>query len=283
MTSALARWRATWLLWPALLLLVLFFIWPTLDVARASLFDPDFTLRHFERLVTRSIYATVLLRTLWVALEVAVLCTLIGYPAAWIISRQPRQRQVLLLFALFVTMWMSVLIRSFAWVVVFGREGVVNGLLLALGLASEPQQFLYTSSAVLVAMVQVLLPIQIVTCVGAMTEIDSEPGWLADRVFHRLHAGHGFLHHAGAPGRAVGSAAGQPHRAASGGVEVGLRRRAGRAAADRHAAGAGFGSRHAGCGAMAVAQNGLTRMKSVTSGDPVFRISRVFTLTQECV
>lgn len=172
MTSALARWRATWLLWPALLLLVLFFIWPTLDVARASLFDPDFTLRHFERLVTRSIYATVLLRTLWVALEVAVLCTLIGYPAAWIISRQPRQRQVLL-FALFVTMWMSVLIRSFAQVVVFGREGVVNGLLLALGLASEPQQFLYTSPAVLVAMVQVLLPIQIVTCVGAMTEIDS--------------------------------------------------------------------------------------------------------------
>ena len=173
MTSALARWRATWLLWPALLLLGLFFIWPTLDVARASLFDPDFTLRHFERLVTRSIYATVLLRTLWVALEVAVLCALIGYPAAWIISRQPRQRQVLLLFALFVTMWMSVLIRSFAWVVVFGREGVVNGLLLALGLASEPQQFLYTSPAVLVAMVQVLLPIQIVTCVGAMTEIDS--------------------------------------------------------------------------------------------------------------
>jgi len=72
-----------------------------------------------------------------------------------------------------LTMWMSVLIRSFAWVVVFGREGFVNSLLLALGLTSEPHQMLYTSSAVLVAMVQVLLPIQIVTCVGAMTEIDS--------------------------------------------------------------------------------------------------------------
>ena len=83
------------------------------------------------------------------------------------------RRQMMLLFALFLTMWMSVLIRSFAWVVVFGREGFVNSLLLALGLTSEPQQMLYTSLAVLVAMVQVLLPIQIVTCMGAMTEIDS--------------------------------------------------------------------------------------------------------------
>ena len=173
MTKSTAVCRETWLLWPALVLLALFFVWPTLDVARASFFDPDFTLEHFERIFTRSIYVTVLLRTLLVALEVAVLCTLIGFPAAWIISRQPRKRQMMLLFALFLTMWMSVLIRSFAWVVVFGREGFVNSLLLALGLTSEPQQMLYTSLAVLVAMVQVLLPIQIVTCMGAMTEIDS--------------------------------------------------------------------------------------------------------------
>jgi len=172
-SQSITRWRETWLLWPALVLLALFFIWPTLDVARASIFDPDFTLEHFERVFTRSIYFTVLLRTLLVALEVAAICTLIGFPAAWIISRQPQKRQMMLLFALFLTMWMSVLIRSFAWVVVFGREGFVNSLLLALGLTSEPHQMLYTSSAVLVAMVQVLLPIQIVTCVGAMTEIDS--------------------------------------------------------------------------------------------------------------
>jgi putative spermidine/putrescine transport system permease protein len=168
------HWHQTWLLWPAFGLLAAFFIWPTLDVVRASLFDPDFTLEHFERLVSRPVYLTVLLRTVWVALQVAVLCTLIGYPAAWIISRQPRQRQFLLLFALFVTMWMSVLIRSFAWVVVFGREGFVNTILIALHLIDEPRQMLYTSSAVLVAMVQVLLPLQIVTCLGAITEIDTD-------------------------------------------------------------------------------------------------------------
>ena len=173
MKSSSNIWRNSFLVWPALLLLAIFFIWPTLDVARVSIFDPDFTLGHFERAFTRSVYVNVLTRTVWVALEVAALCTLIGFPAAWIISRQPAKRQVLMLFGLLLTMWMSVLIRSFSWVVVFGREGVVNSLMLALGLTSEPQQMLYTSTAVTVAMVQVLLPIQIITCVGAMTEIDA--------------------------------------------------------------------------------------------------------------
>lgn len=173
MFKTLASWKQTRLLWPALMLLLLFFVWPTLDVVRVSIFDPDFTLDHFDRFFTRPVYLTVLLRTIQVALEVTILCTLIGYPAAWIISRQPRQRQFLLLFLVFVTMWMSVLIRSFAWVVVLGREGIVNSVLMALQLAESPHQFLYTPTAVLIAMVQVLLPLQIVSCVGALTEIDS--------------------------------------------------------------------------------------------------------------
>ncbi|MEZ5646132.1 MAG: ABC transporter permease [Burkholderiaceae bacterium] len=156
-----------------MLLLVLFFVWPALDVGRVSIFDPDLTGANFERIFTRPVYMTVLTRTVWVAIEVTVLCTLIGYPAAWIISRQPRHLQFFLLFLVFVTMWMSILIRSFAWVILFGREGILNGLLQFLHLINEPQQFLYTPSAVLVAMVQVLLPLQIVSCLGALTEIDT--------------------------------------------------------------------------------------------------------------
>lgn len=164
--------RQTWLLWPALLLLILFFVLPTLDVARTSVFDPDLTLRHLERFLTRSVYVDVLLRTLWVALVVAVACSAVGYPAAYFISRQPRQRQFMLMFLIFITMWMSVLIRSYAWIVVLGREGLINTLMMALDLIDSPQKLLYTSMAVYVAMVQILLPIQIVTCYGAMTEID---------------------------------------------------------------------------------------------------------------
>ena len=173
MNPNILSWRRVWLLWPALVLLVLFFVWPLIDVVRVSVFNPDFTFAQFERFFTRSVYFDVLLRTLWMSLQVAVLCTLIGYPVAWIISRQSRQWQFILMFCVFITMWMSVLIRSFAWVVVLGREGVVNGALQALSLIDAPVQMLYTSTSVLIAMVQVMLPIQIVTCLGALVDIDS--------------------------------------------------------------------------------------------------------------
>jgi putative spermidine/putrescine transport system permease protein len=166
------RFKQTWLLYPALALLVLFFILPTLDVVRASVFDPEFTLKHLERFFTRSVYVEVVLRTVRVAVVVAVLCTLVGYPAAYFISSRPRQQQFPLMFLVFVTMWTSVLIRSYAWIAVLGREGLVNTLMMALGLVNGPQKLLYTSTTVVVAMVQIMLPLQIVTCYGAMVEID---------------------------------------------------------------------------------------------------------------
>ena len=161
-----------WLLLPAAVLLVAFIVAPSLDLFRASLFDPDFTMRHFQRLVDRGVYLDVMWRTIRVSLIVAVLCTLIGYPVAFFINLQPRRRQTLLLFLILIPMWMSILIRTYAWIVVLGRDGLVNQALAALGLAEEPVQMLFTSGAVLAAMVQILLPIQILTCYAAMTEID---------------------------------------------------------------------------------------------------------------
>ena len=161
-----------WLFLPATLLLVAFIAAPSFDLFRASVFDPDFTTEHFERLINRSVYLDVMWRTIHVSLTVAVLCTLIGYPVAFFINLQPRRRQTLLLFLILIPMWMSILIRTYAWIVILGRDGLVNQMLAMLGLATEPMQMLYTSGAVLAAMVQILLPIQILTCYAAMTEID---------------------------------------------------------------------------------------------------------------
>lgn len=161
-----------WLFLPATLLLVAFIVAPSLDLFRASIFDPDFTTKHFARLVDRGVYLDVMGRTIRVSLIVAVLCTIIGYPVAFFINLQPRRRQTLLLFLILIPMWMSILIRTYAWIVVLGRDGLVNQALAALGLAAEPVQMLFTSGAVLAAMVQILLPIQILTCYAAMTEID---------------------------------------------------------------------------------------------------------------
>ena len=141
--------KSALLLVPALLLLVAFFLLPSLDVVQASLFDPDFTTRHFLRIAERGVYLKVFWRTLEVSAVVALLAAAIGYPIAYYINLQPRRLQFLLIFLIFIPLWMSILIRSYAWMVLLGRDGIVNTALLGLGLVDKPARLLFTTGAVL--------------------------------------------------------------------------------------------------------------------------------------
>ena len=106
--------RRLWLFLPALLLLTAFVLGPSLDLMRASLFDPDFTTEHFARLFKRGVYLDVMLRTVQISLIVAGLCAVMGYPVALFIALQPRKRQMALIFLILIPMWMSILIRTYA-------------------------------------------------------------------------------------------------------------------------------------------------------------------------
>lgn len=166
--------RRTWLLWPTLALFSVFLLLPSLDLVQQSVMNPDFTLENFERIADRAVYMKVFWRTLQLSLVVALLAAIIGYPIAYYINLQPRKTQFVLIFLIFVPLWMSVLIRSYAWMVVLGRDGIINSALIGLGMSDEPVRMLFTTGAVYVAMLQILLPVQIVTAYSAMTEIDMD-------------------------------------------------------------------------------------------------------------
>ncbi len=168
------RLHPAFLMMPAALLLAAFFFLPSLDVIQASLFDPEFTTRHFERIYDRAVYLKVFWRTLEVSGVVALLAAFVGYPIAYFINLQPRRLQFLLIFLILIPLWMSVLIRSYAWMVLLGRDGIVNAALLGLGILEEPARLLFTTGAVYVAILQILLPLMVVTCYAAMTEIDQD-------------------------------------------------------------------------------------------------------------
>ncbi|HRL27835.1 MAG TPA: ABC transporter permease, partial [Alcaligenes sp.] len=160
------------LLLPALLLLLLFFVLPNLDVVRVGLFDPDFTLEHVAKITSTRTYLSVFGNTIQISLVVAVLGALIGYPVAYFINSRPRAIQMKLLLLILVPLWMSVLIRSYSWMVLLGRDGVLNAALMWLSVTEAPVRLLYTSGAVYLAMLQILLPVQIIASYSAMTEID---------------------------------------------------------------------------------------------------------------
>lgn len=161
-----------WLTGPGLLLLGVAFVIPVLLIVQTSLFDPSFTSEHILRFFNRGVYVRVLFNTFEISAVVTVFCLLIGYPTAAYIMSRPKNIQPVLLFLVLVPLWMSILIRTYAWMVVLGRDGVINDALIWLGLTNEPLQLIYTSGAVYVGMIQILLPIMILTCYGTMTQID---------------------------------------------------------------------------------------------------------------
>lgn len=157
---------------PGIALILLLFVIPVGIVFQQGLFDPAFTTEHFTRIATRGAYLQIFWNTLQVSAIVAFACLMIGYPIAYFIVRRPAGRRPFLMFLVLVPMWMSILARTYAWMVVLGKEGVINHTLIALGLIDEPIRMLFTTGAVYVGMVQIMLPILIVICFSSMTEID---------------------------------------------------------------------------------------------------------------
>ncbi len=110
-------------------------------------------------------------RTLLISFSVTILCLLIGYPvAAMMASASPSMANLLLMLVL-VPFWTSLLVRSTAWVILLQNEGVVNKVLIALGLISEPLSLVFNRTGVLIAMVHVLLPYMILPLYSVMKSI----------------------------------------------------------------------------------------------------------------
>ena len=112
-----------------------------------------------------------LARTLWIAGGGSLACLLLGYPVAYVIAAQPAGRGALLLFLVLLPFWTSLLVRTVAWVVLLQKEGVLNSLLLSLGVANEPLKMIFNRFAVYVAMVHVLLPFMVLPLYSVMRAI----------------------------------------------------------------------------------------------------------------
>jgi putative spermidine/putrescine transport system permease protein len=119
----------------------------------------------------QAVFRNVLGRTLWISGVVTLACLVLGYPVAFFIARQPPSRAAMLLFLVLLPFWTSLLVRTVAWVVLLQREGILNNLLISLGLLSEPVRMIFNRFAVYVAMVHVLLPFMVLPLYAVMKGI----------------------------------------------------------------------------------------------------------------
>ena len=158
---------------PLVLLLLVLLVYPVGQLLLLSVHgEHGFGVAAYRQLFASPVYIDVLLITLKIALASTMLSVVLGYPVAYLISVLPKERKASLLFWVLLSFWTSFLVRAFAWVVLLGRNGVVNKTLMALGLIDRPTNLLFSFGSVLVGMVHALLPLAILTMLSVMENID---------------------------------------------------------------------------------------------------------------
>jgi putative spermidine/putrescine transport system permease protein len=173
------------LLAPAVVFLITFYGYPVAAMLTRSFSDPTWGLQNFEPLLqTRStldvlgasVPMNAYIRVLGFTLQVAVIVTLItlvlGYPVAYALSSVSAARANLLMILVLIPFWTSILVRSYAWMVLLGQEGIINQALIASGMRTEPMQLLNTRLAVYTGMIHILLPFMILPLYAVMRGID---------------------------------------------------------------------------------------------------------------
>ena len=120
--------------------------------------------------LTNEIYMQVLIRSVWIALKATVICLLLGYPIAYILSTMKKRTAAILYVLFIVPMWMNFLLRTYAWQVLLDSNGIFNSILSLLGLPS--QQFLYTEGAVMLGTVYNFLPFMVLPIYSVLVKLD---------------------------------------------------------------------------------------------------------------
>lgn len=161
------------LLFPGIVLLCFFLVLPLLSSLIPTVFpESSFSLQLYIDFFKDSYFMAVLGRTLSISLIVTIFCAVLGLPAAYVISGVSKKwRGILIALTLFPLLTNSV-IRSFAWITILGKNGVINNLLMMFGVITEPMSLLYTDFSIIIGSVYLFLPTMIMTLVGVLENID---------------------------------------------------------------------------------------------------------------
>jgi putative spermidine/putrescine transport system permease protein len=174
MQASAARWlNAGWVLVaPFLLIVVALYLGPILDILRVSFTDPQPGLQNYARLWESDSLVRILWTTFRVCAVTTVLAVGLGYLVAYTITHAAPGERKLMLTVILLSFWISVLVRTFAWIMLLGHNGVVNTWLTALGLVSQPLPLMRNETGVIIGMVQYMIPYAVLPLLANMQGLD---------------------------------------------------------------------------------------------------------------
>ena len=177
MTAASAANGPEWrLLAPLGAFFVLFFVAPLLVLLLVSFSDglamDAFSVAHYSKFLGDSFSLSILIDTLLLGAKATAVCLLFGLPVAWVcVHATPRLRS-LLLFLVILPILTSVVVRTFAWIVILGQQGILNKAFLSLGLIDSPLRLLFSEVGVVMVLAQVQMPLMVLPLITTLQRID---------------------------------------------------------------------------------------------------------------
>lgn len=165
---------------PAVLLLLALFAVPLLRLLALSV--EGGSLVAYQRALTNELYLRVIFETFKIAAVVTLLTLALGYPVAYVMATSGRAWQLVGIALVLLPFWTSILVRTYAWMVMLGRNGVVNRTLIGWGVIDSPLPLLNNLAGVLIGMVHVLLPYMILPVFNAVKKVDPNLVLAAERL-----------------------------------------------------------------------------------------------------
>jgi ABC-type spermidine/putrescine transport system permease subunit I len=160
------------LLVPALIALLLLFVYPISSIFLRSLFSPDFTLEHYAYFFKTPLYGKVL----WITFQISIMSTLsalmVGYPIAYVLRRARPGIRNFFFMAITLSFMISLLVRNYSWIIVLQRNGVLNMVFSYLGLIDQPLKLLHNKFSVMVGMTHIFVPYIVFPIYSVMTGVD---------------------------------------------------------------------------------------------------------------
>jgi len=167
--------------WAAGVFLLLFFVLPLMMVFGVSLASRGLyggvewiaTFDNYRRLADPLI-GVIFLRSLFFASMTTIACGVIGFPLAYMVARASHRWQLVLLMLVMIPFWTNFLVRTYAWILILRADGLVNGVLLRLGIQSEPLSLLFTDFAVAIGLIYGYLPFMVLPLIVAIERISPQ-------------------------------------------------------------------------------------------------------------
>jgi len=157
---------------PACAFLIVFFGIPIAAVLVPTL--GNWSSGPYAHLVSESIYIAIIWRTIVIAAAVTAICLVICYPTAYALAMAGRFWRTIGFIAVMIPLWTSVVVRNYAWMVILGRNGILNRSLIATGIIEQPITLLNTQVAVIIGMVHVMIPFMILPIYAAIEKVDRD-------------------------------------------------------------------------------------------------------------